>query len=315
MLRLIGKNKQLKLLVRELQTRLAIQPGSIESSEVARWRINPATLLVDRNSQLGIGSNGGVYQGSWYNWPVAAKTLSKAAFPNDYGIEPGTPTHDQMIAEFNQEVQILLHVRHPNLVLFFGVTYKDIGGYQTPEYLVTERATRSLQDLLRSMPRTPLPLQVVIRYTKQVLKAINHLHLNDVMHRDIKPANILIFESDLGGEDVMKVCDVGASKLLEVGESQTRTFVGTPAYVAPEILTVLTTGRAYSNKVDVFSCGVTIAEMMCGWVGTEPPPRDPPFPVPPDHSLLPLLDMTLKKDPDSRWTIKDALDFLQSRFP
>jgi hypothetical protein len=301
-------------LVWELQRRLAIQPGSSES-EATRWTMKPETLIVNRddpNALLGGGGNGAVYRGTWYGWPVAAKILFQVAFPEVYRIPPGSEHYQQMVREFDEEVKVLLQVRHPHLILFLGVTYGELGGHRTPQYLVTERATRSLNDVLKATPGVGLPVDRLVRYCKPVLQAIHHLHRNNIIHRDIKPDNILVFDPQSPGEEeIVKICDVGVAKILAAGTTEARSIIGTAIYAAPEMLK----GLSYSFGVDLFSFGVTLAEMIDGWRDRQPPPRCAPFPFPASHSLYPLVISTTQEDPVNRFNVVQALDFLDVHFP
>lgn len=84
---------------------------------------------------------------------------------------------------------------------------------------------------------------------------------NGVIHRDLKPENILL------RDDVLKIADFGFAKHSE-NNSFLRTIVGTPAYMAPQILNE----EKYTYKCDIWSLGVITYEMMVGkipWIFTE----------------------------------------------
>ncbi|KAK4757030.1 hypothetical protein SAY87_007157 [Trapa incisa] len=91
---------------------------------------------------------------------------------------------------------------------------------------------------------------------KQLLLAVAHCHRLGVAHRDIKPENVFF---DLRGATV-KLGDFGSAVWL--GGGSVTGVVGTPYYVAPEVLT----GRDYGEKVDVWSCGVIIYIMLSGGI-------------------------------------------------
>ncbi|GAB2287447.1 hypothetical protein Dimus_021824 [Dionaea muscipula] len=90
----------------------------------------------------------------------------------------------------------------------------------------------------------------------QLMEAIAHCHRHGVSHRDIKPDNVLF-----DNRNRLKLCDFGSAEWL--GEADRRTMrgvVGTPYYVAPEVLS----GRDYNEKVDVWSAGVILYIMLGG---------------------------------------------------
>lgn len=89
----------------------------------------------------------------------------------------------------------------------------------------------------------------------QLLQAVAHCHRLGVAHRDIKPDNILFDEWNC-----LKLADFGSAEIFKGGELMSG-VVGTPYYVAPEVLT----GRDYSEKVDVWSAGVVLYIMLAGF--------------------------------------------------
>lgn len=89
----------------------------------------------------------------------------------------------------------------------------------------------------------------------QLMKAISHCHKYGVVHRDIKPDNIL-----LEAINSVKLADFGSAEVVMEGEMASG-IVGTPYYVAPEVLM----GREYGEKVDVWSAGVVLYIMLAGF--------------------------------------------------
>lgn len=84
---------------------------------------------------------------------------------------------------------------------------------------------------------------------------MNHCHRNGIMHRDLKPENVL-YESTKEGAAV-KLVDFGASCTLAKHLKET---LGTPYYIAPEVLL-----KNYDEKCDVWSCGVILYMLLCGY--------------------------------------------------
>lgn len=84
------------------------------------------------------------------------------------------------------------------------------------------------------------------------MNACYSLHIKNILHRDLKPSNILLHQGQI------KIADFGFCKLLRRRQDVTRTMVGSPIYMAPEILK----GRAYNIQCDIWSMGVLFYELL-----------------------------------------------------
>ncbi|CAH8325936.1 unnamed protein product [Eruca vesicaria subsp. sativa] len=104
-------------------------------------------------------------------------------------------------------------------------------------------------------------------YFKQLISGVSYCHAMQICHRDLKLENTLL---DGSPSSQLKICDFGYSK-SSVLHSQPKSTVGTPAYVAPEVLS----RKEYNGKIaDVWSCGVTLYVMLVGAYPFEDP-EDP----------------------------------------
>jgi serine/threonine-protein kinase SRK2 len=156
----------------------------------------------------------------------------------------------------NVEREILNHkkLHHPYVSELEAVFRTD--GYLV---LVLEYASGgSLRKYLST--KGPLPEDEARKIFQQLMLAVHYCHKMGVSSRDIKPDNIL-----LNGANEVKLADFGYSK-DENMQSLANTRLGTPAYTAPEIFKLQPEARqGYdANAVDVWSCGVTLFEMVCG---------------------------------------------------
>ncbi|EPS72312.1 hypothetical protein M569_02447, partial [Genlisea aurea] len=94
-------------------------------------------------------------------------------------------------------------------------------------------------------------------FFQQLISGVSYCHSMQICHRDLKLENTLL---DGSPEPRLKICDFGYSK-SSVLHSQPKSTVGTPAYIAPEVLTM----KEYDGKIaDVWSCGVTLYVMLVG---------------------------------------------------
>ncbi|XP_042395353.1 CBL-interacting protein kinase 19-like isoform X2 [Zingiber officinale] len=156
-------------------------------------------------------------------------------------------------AHIKREIAILRRVRHPYIVQLF-----EVMATKTKIYFVMEYVRGG--ELFGGVAKGRLLEDTARRYFQQLISAVSFCHARGVFHRDLKPENLLL---DDNGD--LKVSDFGLSAVAEQMhvDGLLHTFCGTPAYVAPEVLS----RRGYDGaKVDVWSCGVILFVLMAGYL-------------------------------------------------
>uniref|UniRef100_A0A8C4GGU3 Calcium/calmodulin-dependent protein kinase type IV n=1 Tax=Dicentrarchus labrax TaxID=13489 RepID=A0A8C4GGU3_DICLA len=150
------------------------------------------------------------------------------------------------------EIGVLLRLSHPNIIQL-----KEIFETDTDIALVLELVTGGeLFD--RIVERGYYSERDAAHVIKQILEAVAYLHENGVVHRDLKPENLLY--ADLSLDAPLKIADFGLSKIID-DQVTMKTVCGTPGYCAPEILR----GNAYGPEVDMWSVGVILYILLCGF--------------------------------------------------
>ncbi|XP_038079118.1 myosin-IIIb-like isoform X2 [Patiria miniata] len=175
------------------------------------------------------------------------------------------------VSDIEEEIEAEYHILkdccdHRNLPRFFGAYYKSTPATKHNQiWLVIELCEAgAVTDLVRGMLEShEKPDEVIIAYIlRETLKALHHLHSHRVMHRDVKGHNVL-----MTSDSRIKLIDFGVSAVLK-GRSKRNTSVGTPYWMAPEVIAC---GQQlecyYGTKSDIWSLGITAIELADG----EPP--------------------------------------------
>jgi uncharacterized Zn finger protein (UPF0148 family) len=233
-----------------------IAPGGATLTPEALETANADALRAyRRGTLLGRGTFGSVYMAMLPTGRFAAvKEIGLTADRDGDG--SGFRAAD--IIALSREITMMRRVKHDNVCEFLGCCYdKEEQRLSLFMELVTGGTMTSLVKRFK-----PLPPNVQRLWTKQLLVGLDFLHSNHIMHRDIKGENVLVdINSTTPLESAVKLADFGAAKRLTDAVSDGRTVVGTPYWMAPE---VVRSDKGYSYSADVWSLGCTIVEMFTG---------------------------------------------------
>ena len=217
--------------------------------------LNIHDVIVDINAVRGSGSYGSVYVGSWHHSKIAAKKLHQIFF--DHLVTPESKMG--ILRSFARETNMLIQLKHPNIVQFYGLYSSRPGCYElnSDTYLIQELMHCALDDRIRQAP--PLTLRNVVNLALDVAGGLRYLHErpDPIIHRDLASKNIL-----LSSTGVAKIADLGVAKILdETKQTPQSRLPGTELYMPPEVKIA---GMAYDTKVDIYSFGVVVLEMAIG---------------------------------------------------
>ena len=148
----------------------------------------------------------------------------------------------------DHEVKILRLCNSENITKFHAFLESDNNIYIIMEYC----KDGDMKEFLKKQTKKRVSEKEATNIMKQLLKGFQELHRIGAMHRDFKPENVLIHEG------VFKICDFGFGKISKL----TATSLGTAKYMAPEIIKY----EEYDYKVDIWSLGVVLYEMLFGCV-------------------------------------------------
>eukprot|EP01098_Paradermamoeba_levis_P003749 TRINITY_DN1667_c0_g1_i1.p1 TRINITY_DN1667_c0_g1~~TRINITY_DN1667_c0_g1_i1.p1 ORF type:complete len:366 (-),score=157.56 TRINITY_DN1667_c0_g1_i1:122-1135(-) len=195
------------------------------------------------------------------------------------------------------EMKILLAVDHDNIVRL-----KEIFEGSDVYYIVLELISGG--ELFDKIVQLQFYSEKdASRIIRQVLAAVQHLHERNIIHRDLKPENLLLSSS---AEDAnIKLADFGLSEIVDGDDVLLKRAVGTPGYIAPEVLLALEGGAGYNKPVDLWGIGVILYILLCGF---------PPFYDEDEEALYDSIIVGKFTYPEPYWTnVSDSAKDLINR--
>ncbi|KAJ2372585.1 Protein kinase [Coemansia sp. RSA 2611] len=200
-------------------------------------------ILYSKVKKIGQGASGNVYMAKSIRTGdlVAIKQMDLAKQPRK-----------ELLVN---EILVMKESSHPNIVNYiesFLLNSSDL--WVVMEYM----EGGALTDVIDNNKMSEAQIATVCR---EVCRGLSHLHMQDIIHRDIKSDNVL-----LGEDGQVKITDFGFCAKLSEQRSKRATMVGTPYWMAPEVVKQ----KPYGSKVDVWSLGIMVIEM----IESEPPYLD-----------------------------------------
>ncbi|XP_075997594.1 serine/threonine-protein kinase D2 isoform X2 [Genypterus blacodes] len=215
---------------------------SVSNSQIRENVDIGSVYQIFADEVLGSGQFGVVYGGKHRKTgrDVAVKVIDKLRFPT------------KQESQLRNEVAILQSLRHLGIVNLECM-------FETPEkvFVVMEKLHGDMLEMILSSEKGRLPERLTKFLITQILAALRHLHFKNIVHCDLKPENVLLASADPFPQ--VKLCDFGFARII--GEkSFRRSVVGTPAYLAPEVLL----NQGYNRSLDMWSVGVIMYVSLSG---------------------------------------------------
>ncbi|XP_029641826.1 traf2 and NCK-interacting protein kinase isoform X6 [Octopus sinensis] len=229
---------------------MATQSVNVSLDDIDLSSLRDPAGIFDLIEVVGNGTYGQVYKGRH------TKTGQLAA------IKVMNVTEDEE-DEIKLEINVLKkYSHHRNIATYYGAFIKKSPpGKDDQLWLVMEFCgAGSVTDLVKATKGNTLKEEWIAYICREILRGLSHLHTNKVIHRDIKGQNVLLTDNA-----EVKLVDFGVSAQLDKTIGRRNTFIGTPYWMAPEVIACDENPDAtYDNRSDLWSLGITAIEMAEG---------------------------------------------------
>ncbi|KAL6073584.1 Serine/threonine-protein kinase 4 [Balamuthia mandrillaris] len=216
-----------------------------------QWSVVDPEQVFLKAQLLGEGAYGAVYKGVHRETEFVVAIKELPALEDD--------------EDLKKEIDILKKCSHDNIVCYYG-------SCQTPTsfwILMDFCDIGSARDLIETCNK-PLLEDQIAYILQQSIQGLIYLHGMNIIHRDVKAGNVLI-----NGDGDVKIADFGVSEQLSDAVAKSRTRIGTPLWMAPEVIA----GTQYGPRCDIWSLGITAIELADG--------------LPPNYDMNPMTAMKL----------------------
>ena len=240
--------KQLSSLqtVYEENEKLRLQQKQSFTYELEPWKVSRDKVTLGEV----IGGGG---------WGAVTKGDLKVAVKQFYSVI----LNSRNLTRLRREMEMLARIRHPNLVQFIAAVFEEddkktiVDVDENPPYIITELLDLSLRKAYQKDMISERNLYLIFQDTAQALDYLHQLH-EPIIHRDVSSANVLLKRLPTGMW-MAKVSDLGSANLAKDAVTKDE---GARIYSAPEAVTVSESTHALTPKVDVYSYGIMLCEVI-----------------------------------------------------
>ncbi|KAK7244117.1 hypothetical protein RIF29_38935 [Crotalaria pallida] len=223
--------------------------GKVTALTIAQeWSLDLSNLFIGQKFYHGAHSH--LYKGLYKEEYVAVKILS---IP--YDDEEKGSLASLLEAQFIREVTFLPRLHHQNVVKFIAACKGKDKDNNVSIILTEFLKGGSLRAYLNKLNSKPMPLKKVISFALDIARGMEYIHSQGIIHRDLKPENVLVGDDD----SRLKIADFGIA--CEAAKN-CDSWSGTYRWMAPEMIKK----KRYGRKVDVYSFGLMLWEMVTGTV-------------------------------------------------